>query len=155
MKKQLLVLMLCFGLSYTFAQQNVLSSGKDSASPYGKSTYSVGLIHYKEASGSGGSSSAGAQISYEVLEVLSVPESELIAVKVFPNPVKRVLTINFNSQNQYQYQIVDLAGRKVAEGSISKQNNTIQLQHLNASMYILNLRDQNNSLIKSYKISKQ
>ena len=106
-------------VSLTFAQQNIVSSGNNSASSSGEVTYSVGLLHYKEALGSGGSSSVGAQIPLEILQLLSTDEENLVSLKVFPNPASDHVFINLAKQEDLNYKLTDISGRKIASGKIS------------------------------------
>jgi hypothetical protein len=144
-------------MGFTFqlsAQENVLSAGNESESSNGKVTYSVGLIHFKEATGTGGSSSTGTQIPFEVSEVLKVEAFKNLVTKVFPNPTDNFLNIHLNSVDNLEYQLIDLSGRKVTSGELNKLESKIELSSLETSIYILNIM-KNNSIISSYKISKK
>ncbi|MCT4628505.1 T9SS type A sorting domain-containing protein [Winogradskyella sp.] len=151
-------ILLCFAImGFTFqlsAQENVLSAGNESESSNGKVTYSVGLIHFKEATGTGGSSSTGTQIPFEVSEVLKVEAFKNLVTKVFPNPTDNFLNIHLNSVDNLEYQLIDLSGRKVTSGELNKLESKIELSSLETSIYILNIM-KNNSIISSYKISKK
>ncbi len=149
----LVLLLFCFTFQIS-AQENILSSGSDSVSSSGKVTYSVGLIHYKEATGTGGSSSVGAQIPYEVSEVLSIDNFNNSVVKIFPNPTDNFLNIHLSSVENLKYQLIDLSGRKVTSGDLNTLQSKIELTSLETSIYILNIFKEN-KIIKSYKISKK
>ncbi len=136
------------------AQETVLSSGSESESSSGKVTYSVGLIHYKEVTGIGGSLSAGTQIPDEVSEVLSIDEFSNSIAKVFPNPTKNYLNVRLNSLDLLKYQLIDLSGRTVTTGELNTLESKIELTSLESSIYIFNIL-KNNTIIKSYKISKK
>jgi hypothetical protein len=144
-------------MGFTFqlsAQENVLSAGNESESSNGKVTYSVGLIHFKEATGTGGSSSTGTQIPYEVSEVLKVEAFKNLVTKVFPNPTDNFLNIHLNSVENLEYQLIDLSGRNVISGKFNTLESKIELTSLETSIYILNIL-KDNSIITSYKISKK
>ncbi|MCT4580010.1 MAG: T9SS type A sorting domain-containing protein [Flavobacteriales bacterium] len=151
-------ILLCFAImGFTFqlsAQENVLSAGNESESSNGKVTYSVGLIHFKEATGTGGSSSTGTQIPYEVSEVLKVEAFKNLVTKVFPNPTDNFLNIHLNSVENLEYQLIDLSGRNVISGKFNTLESKIELTSLETSIYILNIL-KDNSIITSYKISKK
>ncbi|WP_296381873.1 T9SS type A sorting domain-containing protein [Winogradskyella sp.] len=154
MKKIILVfIVFCFtfGLS---AQESILSSGSESMSSSGKVTYSVGLIHYKEANGLGGSSSAGAQIPYEVSQVLNIDDFSNSISKVFPNPTENYLNIHLNTIENLKYQLIDLSGRTITLGELNTLQSKIELTSLETSIYILNII-KDNTIIQSYKISKK
>lgn len=141
-------------LQLTLAQENVLASGLNTQSSSGTVTYSVGLIHYKEAEGIGGSSSTGVQIPYEVTEVLSVNQFNELVSKVFPNPTENFLNVHLNEVNNLSYQFIDLSGRTVLSGELNKLASKIELTSLEASIYVFNIKKEN-AIIKSYKISKK
>ncbi|WP_299521518.1 T9SS type A sorting domain-containing protein [Winogradskyella sp.] len=154
MKKKLLFLtLLGFALQMT-AQNHVLSSGSDSESSAGKVTYSVGLIHYKEATGTGGSLSVGSQIPFEVSETLSIDEFNNLTLKVFPNPTENFLNVHLNSVDDFTYQIIDLSGRTVTSGELNTLQSKIELTSLETSIYIFNIL-KDNTIVKSFKISKK
>ena len=136
------------------AQEHVLSSGLESASTTGKVSYSVGLIHYKEASGIGGSTAIGAQIPNEVSELLSIDDFNSLTIQVFPNPTENFLNVHLTSVDDLSYQFIDLSGREVLLGTINNLQSQIELSSLESSIYIFNIL-RNNSIIKSYKISKK
>lgn len=154
MNKQLLSLFFFCFCAYGFSQSNVLSSGKDSSSTSGKSTYSVGLIHYKEASGTGGTSSTGSQIALEVTQTLNLDNNNLVSLSIYPNPTSSVLNINVKTENSYQYTLTDLTGKQVLSGAVSNLESKVDLSGLNSAIYILNIK-QNNNTIESYKIVKK
>ncbi|WP_299115640.1 T9SS type A sorting domain-containing protein [uncultured Winogradskyella sp.] len=154
MKKIFLIFTLIgFSLQLS-AQENILSSGSNNESASGKVTYSVGLIHYKEATGTGGSASVGAQIPFEVSEVLSIDDFSSSVAKVFPNPTDNVLNVHLTSVENLKYQLIDLSGRKVTSGHLNALQSKIELTSLETSIYILNIL-KDNTIIKSYKISKK
>jgi hypothetical protein len=74
-------------------------------------------------------------------------------VRIFPNPVKEVVTVSgigFNS-----YTIVNLVGQKVAEGNfgITRDNERINTSDLKNGIYMLNLYN-DNKIVYSGKIVK-
>ena len=153
MKRILLLLLLGFSTVF-YAQNNVLTSGKDVTSASWKVTYSVGLIHYKDASGTGGTSSTGSQIAFEVLETLSLDEHNLVSLRIFPNPTSDYITINLTQQELLSYKLIDVSGREITKGKITTLQTKIDLNNLNTSIYILNIY-QNSQTFKSYKIIKK
>ncbi|MEO1030754.1 MAG: T9SS type A sorting domain-containing protein [Bacteroidota bacterium] len=144
---------LAFALQMS-AQEHVLSSGLDSESSAGKVTFSVGLIHYKEASGPGGSTSVGTQIAFEVSEVLSINDYSDLTLKVFPNPTDNVLNVHLNAVDNLRYQITDLSGRTVTSGELNTLQSKIELASLETSIYVFNIL-KDNAIIKSFKILKK
>ena len=135
------------------AQENVLSSASESESSTGKVSYSVGLIHYKEATGIGGSTSVGSQIPFEA-SVLSIDDFNDLSFQIFPNPIGDFLNVHLNSVDNLSYQVVDLSGRVVTTGELNALQTKIELTTLQSSIYVFNIL-KDNTLIKSFKISKK
>lgn len=154
MTKQLLTLLFMGTFATCFAQSNVLSSGKKGESSSGKVTYSVGLIHYKEASGTGGSSNAGAQIPLEVLQTLSVDTNNLVSISIFPNPTSEQLNVSLKDNEVLNYVFTDISGRQIQSGTIQQQNTKLNISNFKNAIYVLSFFKKN-SLLESYKIIKK
>jgi hypothetical protein len=75
--------------------------------------------------------------------------------QLYPNPAKMFVTVKFNSNEQsgFTYRIIDLSGKLVLKGIISKGENTILLSGVAASVYVLQLSGRN-KVVKSYKLIK-
>lgn len=153
MKKLLLLTFISFSF-ISYSQNNIVASGNDATSTSGKSSYSVGLIHYKDAEGTGGSSSAGTQIAYEVTELLSVDEENLVSLNIYPNPTSDFISINLKENTNLDYKLLDLSGKEIESGTLSNLENKINLNALNTAVYLLNIY-QNSKQLKSYKIVKK
>lgn len=153
--KKIILYFAVFGVAFQLSsQENILASGSDGESSSGKVTYSVGLIHYKEANGTGGSTSVGPQIPFEISQILSIDEFSDAIAKVFPNPADNFLNVHLNSLDDLKYQLIDLSGRKVTSGELNSLQSKIELTSLETSIYILNIV-KDSTIIKSYKISKK
>lgn len=62
-------------------------------------------------------------------------------IKIFPNPAKSAITvvIDFNGNQDYIYQILDLKGQLIREGRLTQLANKIQLNDLKAGTYLLSI----------------
>lgn len=154
MKKLTLFIFICGIISNSYSQEHVLSSGNDTSSSGGSVSYSVGLIHIEEHSGTGGSVSSGSQIAYEVLTLSDADVHQNISINVHPNPTDSYIYINLKQQSDLQYKLLDISGRTIFSGNLKQLQTKIQLNLLNASVYILNIYNAQITL-KSYKIIKQ
>ena len=70
-------------------------------------------------------------------------------ILVYPNPTPKVLALN--SEKIYNITVYDLAGNKVMEA----KGNTLDLQQLSNSTYIIKALDSTSKEILSYKIIKE
>ena len=63
--------------------------------------------------------------------------SKLDEVKISPNPAKNILYIQTGNSNSELYQVIDVYGNILMEGSLL--NNFIDIESLNAGVYYLKL----------------
>lgn len=154
MQKLILSFIFCGLSAIGFSQQSVLSSGQNSESSSGKVTYSVGLIHYKEASGAGGASSAGSQIPFEIIETLSLDDENLLSLKLYPNPASDAVYLSLKQETNFDYKLSDISGREILKGKTSGKQTKINLKDIKTSIYILNVY-KDSKLYESYKIIKK
>jgi hypothetical protein len=74
-------------------------------------------------------------------------ESQL---QVYPNPFQDQLTLKMDpSTLNTLYAVTDISGKKIAEGKIEKELNTVDLKDLKAGFYFIKLGD------KTYKVIKE
>lgn len=157
MKYEKLVVSILLGLSLTSAkaQQATVTSGGVASGTNGNTSYSVGQIVYS-SSGSTGTVSQGLQQPYEffTLGTDNFPNISLQMV-VYPNPTANSINLkieNLTSTN-LEYQLFDLAGRKIAGQKISQTETQISLETFPSSTYFIYVSD-NSKTIKSFKIIK-
>ncbi len=61
----------------------------------------------------------------------------------YPNPLKNELHFRqINTHRNYQFELFDVSGRKVAEEQLTNSDETINISHLNTGTYIYHLMDQ-------------
>ena len=81
---------------------------------------------------------------------------ETVRIEVFPNPYSRSLNISFpdfSGIELFQYRILDLTFKEVAEGDLEQAENKLELSSLPPGSYLLNItKDQ--ELIKTFRIIK-
>ena len=77
-------------------------------------------------------------------------------VKVFPNPVKGMLNIQMKSSvdKAVQYQIYDMQGRVVLNGSINENSHKVGVSHLASATYILALSIPEEGFTQSIRFTK-
>lgn len=76
--------------------------------------------------------------NYECASDVNVVETKLKTVKVFPNPVKDILTIEYESENIQKYTVINLSGQIVAIGQFSEFE-TIDVSNWDKGIYILEI----------------
>jgi uncharacterized Ntn-hydrolase superfamily protein len=77
-------------------------------------------------------------------------------VRLFPNPVTHILTIEFDGNYSGKISIINLFGQVVLKEKISKRNNLqLNLSHLPAGIYLYNFRNTSGVIRSSGKFQKQ
>lgn len=159
---QKFTLYLCFSLtllclSPSFAQVSVSTSGGDAEGSGGAVAYSVGQVVYTTNTGSTGSVAQGVQHAYEI-STLDIKETVLnISLTAFPNPTTENLTLQISEYNneKLSYQLFDMQGKQLSNGQIVTQQTQINMNNLPTAIYFINVRNQENKKVQSFKIIKQ
>jgi hypothetical protein len=156
MKTSFILLILSYTVLSAKAQESVNASGKDAIGSGGTIAYSVGQIIYSSNSGGTGTISQGVQHAYEIYAV-GINETELdISVIVLPNPTTENLTLQISEYKNEKlfYQLYDLHGKQISNGQISTQQTQINMNSLPTANYFLNIVNQENINIQTFKIIK-
>ncbi|MFK7921887.1 MAG: T9SS type A sorting domain-containing protein [Bacteroidia bacterium] len=138
------------------AQETVATAGGDATGAGGSSSYTLGQVVYTTNTASNGSVTQGIQQAYEISTSVGIEETEInLELVAYPNPTNNILTLDIGNykQEKLSYQLYDIQGRLLGSKPVFNSSTTIDLQHLPASIYLLNVLD-NNSLIKTFRIVK-
>lgn len=153
------ILLLIAGLlwvSFAQAQESTNASGGDATGTGGTASYSVGQVVYTTNTGSTGSVAQGVQHAYEIFTV-GIKETELnISLTAFPNPTTENLTLQISDYNneQLSYQLFDMQGKQLSNGQITAQQTQINMNSLPTATYFVNVVNQENKKVQSFKIIK-
>lgn len=142
------------GCGTLYAQQGISAGGGVASGSGGSSSYTAGQIDYS-VKGSAGQMTEGLQQPYEILTLATDETDSVKNITLYPNPVKDILFVDFNSESfrNSGYVLYDAQGKLLKKGTFSVQKNEINLSTLSASVYIIQiLRD--NRVIKTFKIIK-
>ena len=138
------------------AQESSNTSGGNAAGSGGSVSYSVGQVVYTANAGSSGSVAQGVQHAYEI-SVVGVNDSQSnISLSAYPNPTADVLTLqisNYNNQ-KLMYQLYDLNGKLLSSEQIIAQQTLINTSTLPVSTYFIDVFNQENKKVQSFKIIK-
>lgn len=150
------VLLLGLGLTGLQAQTSVNATGTNASGSGGTVSYSVGQVVYTTNTGSTGSVAQGVQHAYEIF-TLGIKETELnILLTAFPNPTTENLTLQISDYNneQLSYQLFDMQGKQLSNGQITAQQTQINMNSLPTATYFVNVVNQENKKVQSFKIIK-
>lgn len=138
------------------AQESVNASGGDAIGSGGTVAYSVGQVVYTTNTGSTGTVAQGVQHAYEIYSV-GINETEFnISLSAFPNPTTENLTLQISDYNNEKltYQLFDMQGKELSNGQIVAQQTQINMNSLPTATYFVNVVNQENKKVQSFKIIK-
>ena len=138
------------------AQESANVSGGDATGSGGAVAYSIGQVVYTTNTSSSGSVAQGVQYAYEIFTV-SVEETTLnISLIAFPNPTTENLTLQISDFNNEKlaYQLFDMQGKLLSNGQVTAQQTQINTASLPAATYLINVVNQENKKVQSFKIIK-
>jgi len=153
------IVLLTVGLlwaGFTQAQESANSSGGDATGSGGTVAYSIGQIVYTTNTGGSGSIAQGVQHAYEIFTV-GITETEFnISLIAFPNPTTENLTLQISDYNNEKlaYQLFDIQGKQLSNGQITAQQTQINMNRLPTATYFINVVNQENKQVQSFKINK-
>jgi len=157
MKKLSTVILLMFGLTIGLMAQNAIAtSGGNGSGGGGTVSYTIGQVFYMTSTGSTGAVSEGVQQPYEILTVgIDDPIAVDMRLSAYPNPTTDFLTLNVENYegNKLSYQLFNLSGNLLSRKAIFGNTTQINMANLIASIYILKIID-NKQTIKTFKIIK-
>jgi len=146
--------LLCLGGLH--AQESPTAAGGEATGAGGTASYSVGQVAYTTNTGSNGSVLQGVQQAYEIFS-LGIKETELtISLSIFPNPTAANLTLQVSNYNneKLSYQLYDMQGKLLNNGKIVAQQTKINTSSLPTAAYYVNVVNQENQKVQSFKIIK-
>lgn len=138
------------------AQESINASGGDASSSGGTVAYSLGQVAYTAHTDASVAVSQGIQQAYEIF-IIGFKETELnISLWVFPNPTAHHLTLQFSEykNENLSYQLFDMQGKLLNTGQIRAKQTQINTTCLPSATYFINIINQENKKVQSYKIIK-
>ncbi len=151
----LFIVAMCFSGSMQ-AQTSVNASGGDASGSGGTVAYSLGQVVYTSNTASTGTVNQGVQHAYEIYIVGIKEIAPNISLTAFPNPTAENLTLQISDYNneKLSYQLFDMQGKALSTGQIVGQQTLINMNGLSIATYFINVLDQENKKIQSFKIIK-
>jgi hypothetical protein len=138
------------------AQQSANAAGGDATGSGGSAAYSVGQVVYTVNNSPSGTVSQGVQQAYEIF-LIGINETELNnSLSVFPNPIVDNLTLQISDYNneKLSYQLFDMQGKLLSKGQIIAQQTQIKTASLPSATYFIEVLNQENKQVQSFKIIK-
>lgn len=146
--------LLCVGFAQ--AQQSVNTSGGNATGSGGTVSYSIGQVVYNTNSGNDGSLAQGVQQAYEIIPVGINENEPKISLSVFPNPIadNLILQVNDFELSTLNFQLCDMQGKQLSKGQIMAKQTQINTSSLSSATYFINVVNQENQKVQTFKIIK-
>jgi hypothetical protein len=146
----------CSYSSDLFCQQSINSGGANISSPQGQISLSLGQLTYKLDSNSNVNISCGVQQVYELSAPSFVDEVPNVILHLFPNPMQNIVNIefDFNQSECYYFEVFSSKGQLFQIGEIAPFRTQLDVSFLASGSYILTVKKENGSLVKSFIINK-
>jgi hypothetical protein len=144
----------------SISPQSINSGASTMSQVNGSLSFTVGelvVLTQTDSEGNtlGGGFTSGATISTATIQE---PNADLLSVLVYPNPTNALLNIQINHAEvgQLIIGIIDLQGKEVFSGKYAALANTIGINTamLESGTYFLNLKDDKNEILGTYKVIK-
>jgi hypothetical protein len=151
---------LCVGIVQ--AQESVNSTGSIATGSNGTVTYTIGQLFYTTNSSISGHLAQGVQHPYEILKIDSISTSyrkeaqEHFSILLFPNPTADniILDVQDYINEKLIYFLFDYNGKLIFHKQITGKQTHIDLGNLPSSIYFVNVVDDENKKVQSFKIIK-
>ena len=153
-KSMALLIAVLLWTGFANAQETNNAGGGSATGSGGTAVYSLGQVFYTTGSGSAGTVAQGVQQAYEIYTV-GVNETELaVSLKLFPNPTAENLTLQVSQYQNLSYQLFDMQGKLLSNSPITAEQTQINMNSLPEATYFVNVFNQANKLVQSFKIIK-
>ena len=150
----ILLLLSVVGYSQTISKQVIGTAGKTQSNSNLKVSWTAGepVVGLMTA---GGNQLGNGYYPAMDLQALSVEDNNLdLQIKVYPNPTSQMLYVSYPKQNSFTIQIVDLNGKQVYAGSITKDQ-PLDVSSYSQGIYLITVEDKETNKKNTYKIIKK
>ena len=138
------------------AQQSSNAAGGDATGSGGSVAYSIGQVVYTANTSPSGTVSQGVQQAYEIF-LIGINETELnSSLSVFPNPILDNLTLQISDyyNEKLSFHLYDLQGKSLNKEQIIAEQTQINTSSLPPATYFIEVLNQENKHVQSFKIIK-
>jgi hypothetical protein len=151
----LLLLATSIGYSQTISKQVIGTAGKTQTNSNLKISWTTGEPVVGLMTVNGRNQLANGYYPALNLQTLSIEDNSLEAqIKVFPNPTSQSLYVSHPELNSFGIQIVDLNGKQVYSGTISKEQ-PLDVSNYSQGMYLVTIENKEANKKNTYKIIKK
>ena len=155
--KHLILLLLATSIGYyqTISKQVIGTAGKTQTNSNLKISWTTGEPVVGLMTVNGRNQLANGYYPALNLQTLSIEDNALEAqIKVFPNPTSQSLYVSHPELNSFGIQIVDINGKQVYSGTISKEQ-PLDVSNYSQGMYLVTIENKEANKKNTYKIIKK
>lgn len=80
--------------------------------------------------------------------------SEQMFIRCYPNPVSNQLFVEYNNNSTLTYSLMRIDSKQVLEGKLQSEKHSINTTDIRNGLFLLLIKDENNTVIKQFKILK-
>jgi hypothetical protein len=150
-KFTILLLLLC---TLTVSSQEVIASQGNSYSNSSVSIdFTIGEVVIATLNNTGNTLTQG--FHQTNLTVLAIDDFDInYQARVFPNPTQDLLQVEIQNFEGLNYKMYDIQGRQLSQQKINSLNTSINTTPYAKGLYLLVILNENNQLLKTYRIIK-
>jgi len=160
MKTQLLVFFIVFsslsGLCQSLDREVIASAGKSSQNLNFQLNWTLGEVATNTISSEAYILSQGFHQPHVLSSSIGINEFPGLSVRIYPNPVINIITINLSScgEGKRIIELIDMSGRVRFYEETNAQETEINLLGFEKGLFILRIHDSNGKYLDSFKIVK-
>jgi hypothetical protein len=149
-KRISITLILILILNYSYSQESLNSAGGDKNGIGGSVSFSIGQILNSN------SLESGVQHSYEIFPIGILDKDYEVKLYIYPNPISNILNLEYKDLKgeQYKYQLNDINGKLIYSQIVSNNNTSINTSILPSGTYFLVVLNEQDYIIKTFKVIK-
>ncbi|WP_439152888.1 T9SS type A sorting domain-containing protein [Winogradskyella sp.] len=155
-RSMILIIVSLLYSGFIMAQESSNTSGGDATGNGGSVAYSVGQLVYTTNSNSSVTVTQGVQQAFEIFTLDIKDNLFNLSLSVYPNPTLENITLQIGDYNseKLSYQLFDMQGKQLSKGRIVAQQTQINMKSLPTATYFINVVNQENKKVQSFKIIK-
>jgi hypothetical protein len=150
----IILLVTTMGYSQTISKQVIGTAGKTQSNSNFKVSWTAGepVVGLMSA---GGHQLGNGYYPAMDLQALSIDDATLnVQLRVYPNPTSQSLYVSHPELNSFGITIVDLNGKQVYSGTISKEQ-PLDVSSYTQGMYLITVENKESNKKNTYKIIKK
>lgn len=153
MKIKFTILLLFLGILTVSSQEVIASQGNSYSNASASIDFTIGEAVIATLSNTGNTLTQG--FHQTNLTVLAIEDFDInYQARVFPNPTQDLLQVEIQNFEGLNFKMYDIQGRQLSKEKLNSINTTINTTPYAKGLYLLVILNENNQLLKTYRIIK-